>query len=233
MSDQLLSVITSVEVKHIVAGTEKNWVLAGDNTGMNDLLDHHEAIDQETSSPPLVDGKPAVADDELSLASEKRSIGREVHSFIKHIDSLADTLPLAMLAIQGARGEAVNAIEEFTRDHCEVKDLSEGRFRFAVPIDKWSRFKRLHDRAERPRLAARLVQRSFVVSLISQYDAFLGALIQTLFYLKPEAVNSSGRTVTFAELMAFGSVEAAREYLIEKEIETVLRKSHVGAVRLA
>ena len=26
--------------------------------------------------------------------------------------------------------------------------------------------------------------------------------------------------------MAFGSVEAAREYLIEKEIETVLRKSH-------
>lgn len=133
MSDQLLSVITSVEVKHIVAGTEKNWVLAGDNTGMNDLLDHHEAIDQDTSSPPLVDGKPAVADDELSLASEQRSIGREVHSFIKHIDSLADTLPLAMLAIQGARGEAVNAIEEFTRDHCEVKDLSEGRFRFAVP----------------------------------------------------------------------------------------------------
>jgi hypothetical protein len=193
---------------------------------MNDLLDHHKGIDQDTSSLPPVNGQPAVADDKPSPASKKPSIGREVHSFIKHIDSLADTLPLAMLAIQGARKEAVNAIEEFERDHCDVKELSEGQFRIGVPIDKLPRFKQLHDRAERPRLAARLVPQSFVVSLISQYDAFLGALIRTLFYLKPEAVNSSERTVSFAELMAFGSVEAAREYLIENEVETVLRKSH-------
>ena len=63
--------------------------------------------------------------------------------------------------------------------------------------------------------------------MVSQYDAFLGRLIQALFEIKPDIVSLSEKTFTFAELLAFGSIEAAKNHLIEKEVETVLRDSHI------
>ena len=86
-----------------------------------------------------------------------------------------------------------------------------------------------HDLAkelEKLTLANRLVQQSFVISLISQYDAFLGKLIRALFLMKPETLNASERNITFLQLQEFGSVEDAKEYIIEKEIESILRESH-------
>jgi hypothetical protein len=70
------------------------------------------------------------------------------------------------------------------------------------------------------------VPRSFVVSLISQYDAFLGRLIRAIFLLKPELLNASDKNLTLAQLLEFRSIEEAREHILEKEVETVLRKSH-------
>ena len=62
--------------------------------------------------------------------------------------------------------------------------------------------------------------------MISQFDAFLGRLIKAIYYAKPEMLNASEKQLTFANLVQFGSVEAAREFLLEKEIESVLRESH-------
>jgi hypothetical protein len=75
-------------------------------------------------------------------------------------------------------------------------------------------------------LAYQLVPGSFLVSLVSQFDGFLGRLIRQLFALKPEILNSSENTLTFSQMVAFGSIDAAKEYIVEKEIEAVLRKSH-------
>jgi len=47
-----------------------------------------------------------------------------------------------------------------------------------------------------------------------------------LFKAKPEIVDSSERNFSFSQLTEFGSIDAAREYVIEKEIESVLRNSH-------
>ncbi|NTU74021.1 hypothetical protein HGB07_07750 [Candidatus Roizmanbacteria bacterium] len=43
---------------------------------------------------------------------------------------------------------------------------------------------------------------------------------------RPELLNSSERVLTFAQLQDLQTLEAAREYLVEKEIESILRKSH-------
>jgi len=67
---------------------------------------------------------------------------------------------------------------------------------------------------------------SFVVSLISQYDALLGGLVRCILLSKPDILSASEKNITFSQLVEFGSLEAAREYIVEKEVETVLRKSH-------
>ena len=42
----------------------------------------------------------------------------------------------------------------------------------------------------------------------------------------PELLSSSERNLSFKDLIEIGSVEAARERIIQKEIETVIRKNH-------
>jgi hypothetical protein len=42
----------------------------------------------------------------------------------------------------------------------------------------------------------------------------------------PETLNGSAYTLTYSQLLQFGSVENAREYIIDKEVESVLRESH-------
>jgi hypothetical protein len=62
--------------------------------------------------------------------------------------------------------------------------------------------------------------------MVSQYDAFLSRLIATILYMKPEILSSSERKLTFSELIQFSSIENARSYIIEKEIEGVMRENH-------
>jgi hypothetical protein len=66
----------------------------------------------------------------------------------------------------------------------------------------------------------------FFVGLVSAYDKFLSELIRAIFIARPELLSSSERNLSFRDLIEIGSVEAARERIIEKEIETVIRKSH-------
>lgn len=65
-----------------------------------------------------------------------------------------------------------------------------------------------------------------MVALISEFDSFVSGLIRLFYETKPDALNASEKTLTLAELSEFGSIDAAREYIIEKEIESVLRKNH-------
>jgi len=153
------------------------------------------------------------------------SIGEEVDLFIKQIDSLADTLPLTMLAIKIGYEQAHKRYSDFVDKYCKVESKGDDRS-VVVPPDYLGRYKRLNSRVDKSLLAYEAVPRSFVVSLVSSYDAFLGGLIRNLFLIKPEILSASDKNITFSELIDFGSVEDAREYIVEKEVETVLRKSH-------
>jgi hypothetical protein len=44
--------------------------------------------------------------------------------------------------------------------------------------------------------------------------------------MRPELINASERTVTFKELNTFSSIGDARDFIVEKEVETLIRKSH-------
>jgi hypothetical protein len=66
----------------------------------------------------------------------------------------------------------------------------------------------------------------FIIGLVSAYDVFLSNLIRCIFLVRPELLSSSERNISFKDLIEIGSVEAARERIIEKAVESVLRDSH-------
>lgn len=70
----------------------------------------------------------------------------------------------------------------------------------------------------------------FLVGLVSAYDVFLSQLIRAMFVVKPELLSSSERNISFKDLVEIGSVDEARNRIIEKEVEAVIRSSHADQI---
>lgn len=71
-----------------------------------------------------------------------------------------------------------------------------------------------------------IVPRAFLSALVSQYDAFIGHVIRCLFEDLPDLLDSSNHNIQLKELLAFDDIEDAKNSILEKEVETVLRSSH-------
>jgi hypothetical protein len=71
-----------------------------------------------------------------------------------------------------------------------------------------------------------LLPKMTLVSLVSVFDAYLRKLVTTLFKIKPEVLNGSQKQLTYAELSNFGTMDDAREFVTECELDSLLRESH-------
>jgi len=144
-----------------------------------------------------------------------------IDGYMSGIDGLAELAPLAMVMASGAEQLAGQTYNKFLEDHCKTEGGS-----YRVPLGVHHKYRRLLRRLEKMKFARKALPATFVVALVSEFDAFLSGLIRLLFLAKPDALNASERSLTLSQLSEIGSVEAAREYIIEKEAEEVLRKSH-------
>jgi hypothetical protein len=156
---------------------------------------------------------------------EDLAVGDVIEEFVGQIESLATSLPLAMMIIQAAHRVAHKSYDDFVKNSCEQKTEGEEHY-IIVSFEHNDRYRVLNKRVQQTSTAASVVPRSFHVSLVSSYDAFLGKLVGALFRIKPELLKSSDRTLTYLQLSEFDSISEAREHLLEKEIETLLRRSH-------
>jgi hypothetical protein len=152
----------------------------------------------------------------------ERPIANALEAFLLEVDAIADTLPLAMPLMMVSAGSAAKELTTFLDSKCRKGDGPT----YTVPSDRYLDFLNLKRRFERNKRAIQIIPRSFLASLVSHYDAFLGSLLRAIFYLKPEVLNSSERQFSFKELTSFESISAARESVIDKEVETVLRENH-------
>jgi hypothetical protein len=149
----------------------------------------------------------------------------EIDLFAKHIESIENALPVMVSAAGSVTSDFRKELKKFEDEKCEITDNDDERT-VKVPYDSFAQWKKLTKRFENFALASKLLPRSLIVTLVSQYDAYLGRLLRCIFLAKPEVLNSSERKLSFQEISALGSVEAAREYVLEKEVEAILRSSH-------
>jgi hypothetical protein len=153
------------------------------------------------------------------------SFGPEIDLFCKHIDAIGDVLVGMVMAVQEITKQSKEKLDKFENENCEVNDDGEERT-VKIPNGHYREWKRLAQRFEHFNLSRVLLPRSLLVSLISQYDAYLGRLLRTTFIRKPEILNASEKKISFEALSQFSSIDAAREYILEKEVESILRSSH-------
>jgi len=155
-----------------------------------------------------------------------KNLNANLELFLIHIDAINDTLPMTMLLIQPYSIKAADDFMHFLKNNVEEIEDENGTKRMMVKIEESKIFESLENNASISALAGKIIPESLFVSLISQYDAFVNRLLRAVFEIKPELLNGSERNLTFSQLVELKSLEEAREFIIDKEIDTVLRKSH-------
>lgn len=159
----------------------------------------------------------------------KPNFGSEINKFIKHIEAQTDIVPLVMSLLSIKLVQESKHVDKYIKenglliqdnDNVETNQLE-------IPAEKFKEFIKLNEKVDTTNLAYNLLPINFVVSFVSQYDAYLGGLIKVMFLNKPEMLNSSEKNIMFSELLKFNSIEEAQEFVVEKEVESVLRESHI------
>jgi hypothetical protein len=70
-----------------------------------------------------------------------------------------------------------------------------------------------------------------LTALISDYDVYLQKLLKIAFNIRPESQTAIQRTLSLEELNEFSSIEDARDYLIDREIDAILHDDHLHHLR--
>lgn len=160
----------------------------------------------------------------------KVTFADEIDRFIKHLDAQLDISPLVMKLINIKLMQESKHAEKFIKDFSVIEKQDEeagGKTKLLIPEEKIKEFISLATKVEITNLAHDLLPVNFVVSFVSQFDAYLGGIIRAMFIAKPELLNSSEKNILFSELIKFDSIEEARDFIVEQEVESVLRESHL------
>ncbi len=177
--------------------------------------------------PEDVNDKPPNHIDLAKPLPDIPMLSKEISAFITDVDSISDGFMVAMImAVQTVYKKTIEELETFETKYCEVTNDGEGRS-VKIPTECFSEWKSLSKRVLMRKISLINLPRSILVSLISHYDAYLGRLLRTIYIRIPELLNTSDRKLTYEDLVGFNSIESAKEYMIEKEVESVLRGSHI------
>jgi len=157
---------------------------------------------------------------------------KELDYYLNHIEALYSSLPLIMKLISATQKTSNESLGKFLDKLPKEKiEEKEGKILYKIQINEINRFNTLHDRTIVSNLSVKIIPRSFLISIISHYDSFVGSLIKNLYLIKPEILNSSDKKFSYSELLFFENIDQAKEFIIDREVESVLRDSHCEQIK--
>lgn len=161
---------------------------------------------------------------------------KNLENYLAKIDSINDTLPFVTELIDMNNNVEKTAVNKFFNEHAikkeitTVTDTPEGTGSkeeiVRMSVADYLVFEGLNKNAKVAKLSLTLIPESLFVTLISQFDAFIGDLIKIIFKAHPEKLFSSEKNIPFKMINEFTNIDEIKGYLIEKEVESVLRESH-------
>lgn len=146
--------------------------------------------------------------------------------FIENADALNGSFPFIMGILGVTTHKLGSAYSNYLTKHGDLTNDDGVKKTYNLPVEYQTRAEKLDKEVTTLKNSFKLIPRNFLVSLVSEFDSFLGALMRSIYYKKPELLNDSSRQITIADLLKFSTIEDAKEQVLEKEIETLLRKSH-------
>ena len=158
--------------------------------------------------------------------SESLELHEIVDNYIHKLVALHEVFPYQMMMADTVSHESAKKHKAFLDENGEKIEEDGQTTSYKLDYKSVVRSSRLGRRSDRAKTVLDLLPRNFVVSYVSEYDAYLGQLITQILRFKPEIIDSKDKSISLSDLVALGSVEAARDKIFSKEVESILRSSH-------
>ena len=175
-----------------------------------------------------------MSENNIELEEKKGlNFGDEITKFIQHLEAQTEIVPFVMELVAAKLIQESKDVDKYIKENNLEEENNDDKkeknnsIKLLIPSDKFKEFIDLDKKVETTLLAYNLLPINFIVSFVSQYDAFLGNLIKTIFYHKPELLNNSDKNLSFSEIISYDSIEDIKDYIIEKEVESVIRENHL------
>lgn len=163
---------------------------------------------------------------ELQREAPPHPLEGEASRLLLEVESLASSFVSSMLMTQAVHTAAAAEWKEFLKQKGDAfVDKGSGQRLFRVSALDYEESRKLNAKHERAQRALQLVPRSFVVSLTSVFDVFLGRLVRTLFLARPALLRAIKRELTLEEIQGFEKVSQVEEFVLDQEIEGLIRES--------
>ena len=157
-------------------------------------------------------------------AEQIPTIETVVQSFLTDLASVRSNAVFTGIFIQAVEGITGQQYKEFTDAR---RDPENPTFLTGLNLAEYKHFLRLQSEHKRAQRGKHIATRGYMVSLVSQYDAFLSGLVRALFTLQPSLFNGSKRSMEVHEILNFTSIDELKDSIVDDEIESLLRESHI------
>ncbi|WP_157379637.1 hypothetical protein [Burkholderia ubonensis] len=153
---------------------------------------------------------------------------RVTSSFLRRTDDMVEAY---LLSLEGATNhirEKIDSIRAQIKPHIASED--DNKFSIRYPDD----IREASELAERMRRFDRIngsniphiLASSLFIGVFSQFDAFMGSLLKEVYSARPELFKGINKDISLKDLIDMGSIEAVKQYILEKDIDTFRRESY-------
>lgn len=164
-----------------------------------------------------------------SSIKEHEPLSKELQTFLQKLEGLKISYPNILLLYIKRLEKNNKGFIKFLESRKTKKGSKDD---YQIKVDDYYHYTHMVDSFERDSLTFETLSQGFIVSLVSQYDAFLGKLLKWVYLNKPELLNSSEKQISYPQFINFKSFEEAKLSIIEKEVESFLRESHSTQVKI-
>ncbi len=158
--------------------------------------------------------------------AESLDLHEIVDSYIHKLVAMHEVIPYQMMMAGMLAQKSAKKHKEFLDNNAEKLEEGNDTTSYKLDFKIAGHSSRLGRRSDRAKTVLELLPRNFVVSFVSEYDSFLGQLITQILRFMPEIIDSKDKSISLSDLVSLGTVEAARDKIFAKEVESILRSSH-------
>ncbi|WP_066225061.1 hypothetical protein [Formosa haliotis] len=164
--------------------------------------------------------------EEIREATYSDLLEINLDQFLEELSALNDTLPTQLTLLSFRHKNLIEKLEKISTTTEEKDENGEEFVRYKLNSEHADEFSKIHKHLSRTDIARKILPRNYIVSIISQYDAFLGNLVKTLYEINPNIIRSSEKELNVEDLFNYESIDELKEHIVDKEVDSLLREEH-------
>lgn len=153
-----------------------------------------------------------------------------INDYIGAVTTQMQIIPISLNILSAQMLADSKKLEKYGKVHGKlvVRDGIEG---IKMSADHWVATEKLMTSISNTARAFEMTGVNAVIGLVSKYDGYLSMLTKQLFIDKPEILNGSEKEFKASDILTYADFNELKEVLVEKEIESLLRKNHVDQLQ--